>query len=874
MNTTDQESRVREAYATADLAMRMRQSKIGSVLMLILVPAGIVLDYFVYPEHLPDFTLMRLLCDTFIAVILALHFAPQGQRFVRVLTLSWLMAAVVMISYMIHVTEGAASTYYAGISLTIVAIGILLPLTVAEVVGFCVVSIGIYTVACYSRGGPIVDVSEFFNNIYFLVLASIISTTAVFFTNRRRLNEFRLGFELEQNYEALSKLDKMKSQFFANISHELRTPLGLILAPLQDLQQHSDLKPEVQKFLTTANQNGMRLLRLVNDLLELIRLEEGKQNLELQPLKINQLLDSQIDAVSHYTQLKGISVRKRLCKEDAIVLGDQPAFERIFINLLGNASKFTEGGGTIWISSEIRGDDLLIEIRDTGVGIPRAELSSIFDRFHQVDASSTRRHQGTGIGLALVKELTEKQGGSIGVESELGQGTTMRLRFPLAKVALMEEMSEHRAQPLDPLEKLNRDAQRALPGGLDNVNNEDKPVEAALNTLPTLMIVDDEPGMRSYLVDLLKDSYHIIAVNDGHLALQTARAEKPELMLLDLMLPTMDGLEVCRKLKSDPETERIKIVLLTARVDESAKIEALKNGANDFLTKPFSSIEIRTRLQNLCDQSRLESELTDSNKKLSSTLSLLHQAQAQMLHEKKLVALGSMAAGLLHEVQNPLSYTLAALHMLKQEKAIQSSEDVIDMLKDVDEGIQRVNRIVADLETFAYPSEVDKQNNFHFREAIKLAVRFTRYDIAPITVEVQVQGDDLVFGSEGHIVQVLVNLLRNSGKVLKEQDDNDNPQLKVIVNEAGDCLRVRVWDNGPGIAPDLQTRIFEPFFTTKDVGEGMGLGLSICHTIIKNHNGELKVRSEPGEWTEFYFELPRAAASSEQPEDEQDMQFA
>src|SRR5690606_29599008 len=132
---------------------------------------------------------------------------------------------------------------------------------------------------------------------------------------------------------------------------------------------------------------------------------------------------------------------------------------------------------------------------------------------------------------------------------------------------------------------------------------------------------------------------------------QTARAEKPELMLLDLMLPTMDGLEVCRKLKNDPETERIKIVLLTARVDEAAKIDALKNGANDFLTKPFSSIEVRTRLQNLRSQARLETDLTVSNKKLSSTLSLLHKAQAQMLHEKKLVALGSMAAGLLHEVQ-------------------------------------------------------------------------------------------------------------------------------------------------------------------------------------------------------------------------------
>lgn len=861
MNTQDQEVRIKKAYAEADREMRLRQSKIGCVLLLILVPAGIALDYFVYPEHLPDFTLMRLLSDAFIALVLALLVSPWGRRLVRPLTLSWLMSAVLMISYMIYLTEGETSTYYAGISLTIVAIGILLPLTVTEVFGFSVLAIGIYCLACYLHSGAAINISELFNNLYFLVLAAIVSTTAVFFSNRRRFNEFRLGYELEQNYYQLSKLDKMKSQFFANISHELRTPLALILAPLQDLQQLPDLKPEVQSFLKTAHQNGMRLLRLVNDLLELIRLEEGKHELELQPLKINQLLESQVDAVSHYTQLKGIALKKRLCEDEAVVMGDQPAFERIFINLLGNASKFTEAGGTIWVSSKIESEELVIEIRDTGVGIPKAELDNIFDRFHQVDASSTRKYQGTGIGLALVKELTEKQGGSISVESELGEGTTMRLKFPLAKVSVIAEARPNRLETLDPLEQLNREAQRASFEFVEGIEGRGE-AEKAVRHQATLMIVDDEPGMRSYLIDLLKDSYHIIAVSDGHVALQTARAEKPDLILLDLMLPGLDGLEVCRKLKDDPETEHIKVVLLTARVDETAKIEALKNGANDFLTKPFSSIEVRARLQNLLDQARLENELMHSNRKLSSTLSLLHKAQAQILHEKKLVALGSMAAGLLHEVQNPLSYTLAALHMLKQEECIQNSEDAKDMLNDVDEGIQRVKRIVADLGTFAYPSEIDRQKNFHFREAIRLAVRFTRHDIAPIAVEVEVEGDDRVFGSEGHMVQVLVNLLRNSGKVLKEQAEDKDPRLKVIATESGDRLRVRVWDNGPGISPEVQARIFEPFFTTSDVGQGMGLGLSICHTIIKNHNSELKVRSEAGEWTEFSFDLPLAVAIS------------
>src|SRR5690606_10281530 len=155
------------------------------------------------------------------------------------------------------------------------------------------------------------------------------------------------------------------SQFFANISHELRTPLGLILAPLQDLTARNDVPAHVRDFLKVANENGLRLLKLVNDLLDLIRLEEGKQALELQPIRLNRLLQSQAEAVSHYARLKGVTVDTRLCQEDVTVVGDQPAFERIFINLLGNAGKFTESGGRISVSSQVDGDWVQVEVADS-----------------------------------------------------------------------------------------------------------------------------------------------------------------------------------------------------------------------------------------------------------------------------------------------------------------------------------------------------------------------------------------------------------------------------------------------------------------------------------------------------------------------------
>jgi len=323
-----------------------------------------------------------------------------------------------------------------------------------------------------------------------------------------------------------------------------------------------------------------------------------------------------------------------------------------------------------------------------------------------------------------------------------------------------------------------------------------------------------------------------------------------------LMLPEVDGHEVCRLLKEDPKTRNIKIVLLTARVDEAAKLTALNNGADDFLTKPFSRTEVETRLRNLYEKSRLESELSDRNQDLEAALDDLKEAQSSLVRSEKLNALGTLSAGLLHEVNNPLNYVISAIQLARMESIVTENQSVREYFDDIDEGVGRIRNIVSDLHAFAHPSEFDKQKLFSVSQAIDSAIRFTASECEGIRIRKEVTNDSSITGSEGHIVQVMINLLSNASSAILENDRAKQGEIVIKADRVDEQLIVRVSDNGIGMSLETQERVFEPFFTTKDVGGGMGLGLSICHTIIKSHGGQIQIQSVEDVGTEFVLVLP------------------
>ncbi|MFY9973030.1 MAG: ATP-binding protein, partial [Chromatiaceae bacterium] len=622
--------------------------------------------------------------------------------------------------------------------------------------------------------------------------------------------------------------------------------------------------------LGVVRENALRLLKLVNDLLDVIRIEEGREQLAEDPVELTRLLAGVVDSMSFLAEAKGLHLVKAIDDDLVFARGDGRAFEKILVNLLSNAIKFTDEGGRVSVQLAQNGDRVVIRVSDTGIGIGEEDQRLIFERFRQADGSSTRRYRGTGLGLALVKELTESMHGQISVESEPGRGTTMAVSFGILTAstgdAVVTVEEGECSAVSDKLEALHRVADRR--GGLSADPLEswsEWSTDVDDRGLPSVLVVEDEPDMRRYLADVLSSEYSVIQARTGSEGLRAATECRPDLVVLDLMLPEMDGLEVCREIRKDPKLGWQRIMLLTARADERSKLNALESGANDFLTKPFSTVEVLTRLRNLLQNARLERDLAARNACLEQALFELERTQAQLIQSEKLNALGSLSAGLLHEINNPLNYSLTALQLLGSDATIQGDELMREIVGDIQEGMDRIRVIVSDLRTFAYPTEAEKQVTFDLNEALEAALRFTAYELKGIEVINGLPVPALVLGSKSHLTQVLINLLTNAVKAVGAVADGRVGVIRVQAEERDGRLHVRVSDNGVGMDEQTLSRIFDPFFTTRDVGEGIGLGLSICHTIVSNHQGILTATSRPGEGSELSFDLALADGATSTP---------
>lgn len=875
MNPTGAQSEAfQAAYEASDRQLRLRHARVGCVLALILMPAGTTLDWFVYPDLLVPILKVRWLTDLFIAGVMITLAYPWGQRHLRVLGSAWALSCAVAISWMIYISEGANSPYYAGLNLVIIIACLLMPYTLREATVVCSLVIALYFVACMLHRANAVDTRILFNNLYFLVLTSIIAITSCHYYNLRRIEDFRLRHELDERNRQLAELDRLKSEFFANISHELRTPLTLILAPVEDLLNRRDsLPPRVIEALTLTQKNGLRLLKLINDLLEVVRLDARRGKPEAtadhRPVDLASLVPGIVDAVRHLASAKGLTLRSEREADALVVRGDASSLERVFLNLLTNAIKFTPAGGTITVRWRRDGGSAWVDVADTGIGIPESDLPHIFDRFRQVDGSATRKHQGVGLGLALVRDLVEEHRGDLVVRSTLGAGATFSVRLPLIDlIDAPPGVDRTHAAPTAPI-TANGDRGAAEAFADPVARTFEAAAQVALEIAPEdeadlsdtgrgercLLVVDDEPDMRRFIVSILADEYRVAQAADGESGLAKARRERPDAILLDLMLPGIDGLEVCRRIRADRTLDDTRIILLTARADESSKITALERGADDFLTKPFSSLEVRTRVRNLLRTSTLQRSLRDRNAELESTIRELETTRAQLVQSEKMNALGSLAAGLLHEINNPLNYTLTALQVA-QLNLREDDADLRDTLRDIDEGMKRIHDIVADLRAFAYPEQAGRFIAVDLADVVQTAMRFTAHARDGVSVAIDLPPEPIVTGSRSQLTQVLVNLIDNAIKAVESIRDEREPRVDITAERTRDRMRVRVRDNGVGMDVDRAGRAFDPFFTTRDVGQGMGLGLSICHTIITAHGGTIRLNSQKGAWTEVAFDLP------------------
>ena len=425
----------------------------------------------------------------------------------------------------------------------------------------------------------------------------------------------------------------------------------------------------------------MRLLKLINDLLDLVRLESGKMEVKREPVAIEPFLRGLANAVKRTAEDRGI--RLEVTSDPAIgtVLTDSDKLERILLNLLFNALKFTPAGGKVQVKARRESGELVLEVSDTGTGISEEQLPFIFDRFWQADTSSQRKYRGVGIGLALVKELVEIQGGKVAVTSEIGKGTAFTIRLPYREsdrqsseiVGAVGSLGEA-ASPVAPAETngsgdtwlKNLDRQAEFYPSMTSLRETIRPVETSIHReQPRVLIADDEPDMLKYLKSQLSVNFQVIEAVDGQQAVEKANQFLPDVIVCDMMMPEKNGLEVCRELRERTSTRSIPILLLTARADEETKLTALSAGANDFITKPFSMTELSVRLKNLFDTYNLQQELARQNQVLGGTIEQLKETEVQLVHSEKLASLGRMSAGIIHEINNPLNFAKTALYVLR-----------------------------------------------------------------------------------------------------------------------------------------------------------------------------------------------------------------
>jgi signal transduction histidine kinase len=842
------------AYSVHDQDVRVRYSRVASVLVMVLVPAGCTLDWFVYPQLFREFLLVRLAVALLSITAFTAHWIPWFQRQIRWFAMLVPLLTNAAMSWMVLRSEGVASPYYAGINLVVAGISVLLPWGFAEVVIAGVLSISFYLGAVFLHGGVMNQVSALYNGAYFLVLNTVICATAAYFKARARFEEFRLRSELAQSYRQLSELERIKTEFFANISHELRTPLTLILAPLNDvLKRGADLPEDVRTLLALAQTNSLRLLKLINDLLEIIRIESDEFSLRTEPIDLAQFARNQTESVRQLTSLKGLDLEVDSPEAPLWTMADPVHIEKILLNLLTNAIKFTPKGGKISVRTRAEGRTIAIEVQDTGIGISPADMPYIFDRFRQADGSSTRRFSGIGIGLSLVKELAEKHGGRITAESRLGEGSTFRLSFPRHETPSERTAPSDGAGTDDLITGFFREADRFVAGAAQEGGDATNRVAAPAGSA-TVLVIDDEPDMRAYLASILADRYTVLSASDGIEGLALSREAHPDLVLVDLMMPGMDGWLVCSALKAGCEPAP-KVVVITARTDEMSKIRALEQGADDFLGKPFSTLEVQTRLANLERSRALETSLRRRNLELEDAIKKLRSTEAQLVQREKMVAVSRLAGGILHEISNPLNFTLTAI-TIGLDRIPAGDKALQEILRDVEDGMLRIRDIVSDLRDFANPGSNERRDSFEFKRVVDRALQLTSPQLRDVRVEQSLSEPCPAYGSETQVLQVMMNLLLNAEAALRRVRADRKPLIRISAAPEGSRLRVSVWDNGTGIPANLLKKIFEPFVTTRDVGQGMGLGLSICHTLVAAHGGAMTAQSQEGQWTEVGFELP------------------
>ncbi|MDY6946483.1 MAG: response regulator [Pseudomonadota bacterium] len=715
---------------------------------------------------------------------------------------------------------------------------------------------------------------------FFNLIASQVATAI---QNARSVEEER------GRLQRMAELDHAKTTFFSNVSHEFRTPLTLMMAPLEDALSDVDapLPQAQQERLHTAHRNSLRLLRLVNTLLDFSRIEAGRTKAKFQPTDLAVLTAELASTFRSALTRASLQLTVDCTALPEPVFVDREMWEKIVLNLLSNAFKFTfQGGVEVRLRATPAGAELTV--KDSGVGVPDHELPKLFERFHRIEGQKSRTHEGSGIGLALILELVRLHHGSIAADSRVDEGTTFIVTLPFGSAHLpSDQIYDANTSRITGDSRNTAFVQEALTwlsdGSSDTQDYHDTSAGDDLAQVKNSRVVlaDDNADMRQYVARLLSKHLRVEAVCDGAAALAAIRANRPDLVLTDVMMPELDGFGLLKEIRQDPQLRDLAVIMLSARAGEEARIEGLDAGADDYLIKPFSARELIARVHTNLKLAQVRSEVKDALLNINETLKQRVAAEIEarsgieeaLRQAQKMEALGQLTGGIAHDFNNMLNVVIGNLDMLMR-RLTRGDFKVERFASFALDGATRAAQLTERLLAFArqQPLRPEPVNPNKLVAGMSDLLHRTLGETIR-TESVLAGGLWRVHTDANQLESAILNLAVNARDAMPEGGkltiETANAHLDDMYAAAhagiaqGQYVMIAVSDTGVGMTPDIARKAFDPFFTTKSVGKGTGLGLSQVHGFVHQSGGHVKIYSEMGQGTTVKIYLPRFYGSAE-----------
>lgn len=656
--------------------------------------------------------------------------------------------------------------------------------------------------------------------------------------------------------ETLMELDKSKTAFFSNVSHEFRTPLTLILAPLEDALSllSDDLNAEPRESIKMAHRNAMRLLRLVQTLLDFSRIEARRSTANYEAVDLSLLTSDLASIFRSAIERAGLEFRVRCESLSDQIYVDRDMWEKIVLNMISNAFKFTFKG-FIEVALVDRGDTLQLVVSDSGIGISNDDMAKIFERFHRIEGGRARTYDGSGIGLALVKELVEMHGGTIHACSREGEGSQFIVTLMKGCAHLPKDRINLRTKSVEKDISRNIFVEEAL-GWLPDKERltvvSKSEGDRNRGSGARILVADDNADMRHYLSRLLSKRWLVVEASDGEEAWSLMQVQHFDLILCDVMMPRLDGFGLLKKLRNDPALQAIPLILLSARAGEESRIEGLQTGADDYLIKPFSAREVLARIQAHLQIAAVRKAAADD----------------RMASEAKSAFLANMS----HEIRTPLGAITGFAELLMNMNL--SDKERIEYTEAIRRNGRLLTHIVNDILDF---SKVE--SGMLSIETLNISLTAMLEELATLFSAIASRkGIRFLISSEGTIPkriatdptrlqQVLINVIGNAIKFTQ------TGQVEVFVSaqpRENDAVRLmfRVKDSGLGISADQRKRLFQAFVqadvsTTRNFG-GTGLGLVLARKLANALGGDVElVESELGVGSTFLISIESKALGDE-----------